>query len=57
MTCGISKQIAIHCDEKETHCPKCGSTMLECLTILHNWLECDNKECGHTIVLNEVQDD
>jgi len=56
MNCGISKQIAEHCDDKETYCPVCESTMLECTADFEFYLECDNEECGHKIYLNEVQD-
>jgi len=51
MTCPISQQIATHCDETESYCTECQSTMTEKFCAGNNWLECDNQQCGHTIEL------
>ncbi len=41
--CYVSSQIAAHCDEQETYCEICGSTMTQ--DIGDDFLECDN--CEH----------
>ena len=41
--CYVSSQIAAHCDEHETYCEICGSTMTQ--DIGNDFLECDN--CEH----------
>lgn len=54
MTCGISNQIAEHCNEDESICPECESWMEEKhLMGCNDWLECSNEQCGHTIDLVE----
>ena len=49
--CYVSDQIADHCNEYEEYCPECDSTM-------HydkdGDLECDDIECGHVMILNDV---
>ena len=46
----IEDEIAINADEPEgEYCPVCQSPMTVNYYAGINWLECDNKECGHII--------
>lgn len=47
--CHVSNQIAAHCDERETYCEICGSTMTQELG--NDFLECD--QCEHKQYLEE----
>ncbi len=47
--CHVSSQIAQHCDERETYCEICGSTMTQELG--NDFLECDH--CEHKQYLEE----
>lgn len=50
--CGISNQIAKHCDEDTIYCPECESFMEEKhLAGEINWLQCVNPRCAETIEL------
>jgi len=48
MNCGISNQIAEHCNEPEgDECTKCGSSVTMSDEGGFDILICDNNECGH----------
>lgn len=50
--CGISNQVDEHCDEEESICPICESTMT--FDDVHQEiLICDNEECSHEIDTEE----
>lgn len=52
--CGITNQIATHCDEPESdYCPVCESPVTEQHLNRASWLECDNQQCGYVIELGE----
>ena len=48
--CHVSNQIAKHCDEEETYCEACGSTMTLEIESNHGLLVCDDREnCNHKV--------
>ena len=50
MNCGISNQIAEHCNEPEgDECEECGSSVTMSMEGGFDILICDDKDCNHKV--------